>query len=179
MTPSEKAIETLTENDRKNDQKSTCERLKKTLKFCVAETFENRSTSVLGGARQDKWAPSASRELSRRFFERLWRARKRFPSPFGRPGASQERSWSALGALLASEASYQKPSKGDCGRLDRQRTIWRRFSDDFRSCSIDFRANWGPSVVWLVMLLSGLCRWVVVCLSEPQSTLTHAEKSLF
>ena len=116
----------------------------------------------MGGARQDKWAPSASRELSRRFFEHLWRARKRFPSPFGRPGASQERSWSALGALLASEASYQKPSKGDCGRLDRQRTIWRRFSMMFDRFLGDLGTVHGLVRNVAVWTLSVGC-----CLSEP------------
>ena len=121
----------------------------------------------MGGARQDKWAPSASQELSRRFFERLWRARKRFPSPFGRPGASQERSWSALGALLASEASYQKPSKGDCGRLDRQRTIkilatiFGRFSMMFNRFSGDLGTVRGLVRNVAVWTLSVGC-----CLSE-------------
>jgi len=145
----------------------------------IPKALENRSTSVSGGVRQDKWTPSVSRDLSKRVFERPWRAKKRFPGALGSPGPSQERSWSGPGAFLASKASYQKPSRGDFGHPNRQRPIWHRFLHDFRQFSIDFRANWGPSVVWFVMLLSGLCRWVAICQSKPQSTLTHTDTSLF
>ena len=61
--------------------------------------------------------------------------------------------------------------------------VRERFGDDFRTIFDDVRSIfgrfWGPSMVWFVMLLSGLCRLVAVCQSKPQSTLTHADTSLF
>ena len=85
---------------------------------------------------------------------RFWRPKYRAKS---RPGA-------ILAALIVRERFGD-----DFG------TIFERFSIDFLSFSVDFRA----SAVWFIMLLSGLCRWVAVCQSKPQSTLTHADTSLF
>ena len=109
----------------------------------AAKTFKNRSASVLGSARRDKWAPSAAQGLSRRVFDRPGRAQNCFPGAFSSPGAFQERSWSGPGALLASKASCQKLSGGDFGHPNRPRAIWRRFSDDFRSIFYYFRSIFG------------------------------------
>ena len=113
-----------------------------------------------------------------------------FLNIFGAPGSVSQallagpgRPKSALGAPWARSWRPKHRAKSRPRVIVAALIVRDRFGDDFRTIFDDVRSIfgrfWGPSMVWFVMLLSGLCRWVVVCQSQPQSTLTHADTSLF
>ena len=89
---------------------------------------------------------------------------------------------SALGAARARFWRTKHRTKSRPGAILATLILRERFGDDFQTISDQFSIifrGFSGELVWFVMLLSGLCRWGAVGQSKPQSTLTHADTSLF
>ena len=98
-----------------------------------AENVKNRSAGASVSVRRHQQAASASRDLSRSVSERSRRAPARPKSARGGPGAPQERSWGAPGALLATPAaSWWRPGASP-NRPVAPRRLQDRFFNDFGS----------------------------------------------
>ena len=97
------------------------------------ENVKNRSAGASVSVRRHQRAANASRDLFRSVPERSWRAPARPKSARGGPGAPQERSGSASGALLAAPpASWWRPGASP-NRPAAPRRLQDQFFNDFGS----------------------------------------------
>ena len=112
------------------------------------ENVKNRSAGASVSVRRHQRAANASRDLFRSVPERSWRAPARPKSARGGPGAPQERSGSASGALLAAPlASWWRPGASP-NRPAAPRRLQDRFFNDFGSIFRRFLLDfWSPGAL--------------------------------
>ena len=129
MKPSGKAIETLSENDRKNDQKSTHERFKKNL-----EISSQKPSKI------DLRAPWAALAKTDGLQVRLGSSPGAFLNIFGAPGSVSQallagpgRPKSALGAAMARFWHPKHRTKSRPGAILATLIVRERLGDDFRT----------------------------------------------
>ena len=178
------------ETKRKSDRNAIGKRSQKRSKIyarTIKKNFEISSQKPSKIALRASWVALAK---TNGLQVRLGSSPGAFLNIFGAPGSVSQallagpgRPKSALGAPWARFWRPKHRTKSRPRVIVAALIVRERFGDDFRTIFDDVRSIfgrfWGPSMVWFVMLLSGLCRWVVVCQSQPQSTLTHADTSLF
>ena len=139
MTPSEKAIETLSENDRKNDQKSTHERFKKNL-----EISSQKPSKI---ALRASWAALAK---TNGLQVRLGSSPGAFLNIFGAPGSVSQALLAGPGrpknALGAPWARFWRPKHRTKSRprvIVAALIVRERFGDDFRTIFDDVQSIFG------------------------------------